>query len=168
MNASIEAARAGEAGRGFAVVAEEIRDLAENCHQAANGIQEISVKVVSAVNKLVKNSQNMLEFMDSNVMKDYDSFVEIMEQYQKDTKVLSDIFYEFASESASMTDTMEKMNSNISEMATTIDESSNAVNLVAEDTSEVVMAMSEIQKETNNNHNIIEKMLDIVKRFKKL
>lgn len=168
LNASIEAARAGEAGRGFAVVAEEIRALAENSHHAANGIQEISVKVISAVDKLIANSKSMLQFMDSNVLKDYDSFVEIMEQYQVDTKLLSDIFNQFASESTDIADTMGRMNSNLSEMAITIDESSNAVTMVAIDASEVVQAVTEIQTETNSNRDITEKMLDDVKRFKKL
>ena len=168
LNASIEAARAGEAGRGFAVVAEEIRALAENSHHAANGIQEISGKVISAVDKLIANSKSMLEFMDSNVLKDYDSFVEIMEQYQVDTKMLSDIFGEFANGSTDIADIMGRMNSNLSEMAITIDESSNAVTLVATDASEVVQAVSEIQTETNSNRDITEKMLDSVKRFKKL
>ena len=168
LNASIEAARAGEAGRGFAVVAEEIRALAENSHEAANGIQEISVQVVTAVNKLVDNSNSMLSFMDSNVLKDYDSFVEIMEQYQEDTKVLSEIFNDFASESERITDTMERMASNINEMAITIDESSNAVTMVAMDASEVVQAMAEIQKETNDNRDVTEEMIDSVRKFKKL
>lgn len=168
LNASIEAARAGEAGRGFAVVAEEIRALAENSHQAANGIQEISVKVVTAVNKLVENSNHMLNFMDTNVLKDYDSFVEIMEQYQKDTKMLSDIFGGFASESIDITNIMERMASNINEMAVTIDESSNAVTTVAMDASEVVQAMAEIQQENTGNRDVTEEMIDSVRKFKKL
>ena len=168
LNASIEAARAGEAGKGFAVVAEEIRALAENSHQAANGIQEISVKVVTAVNKLVENSNQMLAFMDTNVLKDYDSFVEIMEQYQKDTKMLSDIFGGFANESTDITNTMERMASNINEMAITIDESSNAVTTVAMDASEVVQAMAEIQQENTSNRDVTEEMIDSVRKFKKL
>mgnify|MGYP001799425395 CR=1 FL=1 len=42
LNAAVEAARAGEHGRGFAVVAAEIRNLAEQCQQAAVEIELLS------------------------------------------------------------------------------------------------------------------------------
>lgn len=168
LNASIEAARAGEAGRGFAVVAEEIRVLADNSHQAANSIQDISNVVIAAVNKLVKDSNRMLEFMDTNVLKDYDNFVEIMNQYQKDAETLNEMFDSFATQAASMADTMENMNSGINDIATTVDESANAVSAVAADASDLVSAMMDIQNETNNNRQVSEDLVEIVNRFKKL
>lgn len=168
LNASIEAARAGDAGRGFAVVAEEIRVLADNSHQAANSIQEISGLVIEAVNKLVTNAKEMLEFMDSNVIKDYDSFVDIMNRYQQDTQALSSMFSGFASEASAMAGTMKNMTSGINDIATTIDESANAVTTVATDASELVEAMVEIQKETHLNREVSQEMIAVVNRFKKL
>jgi len=168
LNASIEAARAGDAGRGFAVVAEEIRVLADNSHQAANSIQEISGLVINAVNKLVSNAEKMLEFMDSNVIKDYDSFVDIMNSYQKDTELLSNLFSNFASEASGMAGTMQNMTSGINDIAATIDESANAVTTVATDASELVEAMIEIQNETQANQEVSEEMIAVVNRFKKL
>lgn len=56
LNAAIEAARAGEHGKGFAVVANEIRKLAEQSDQFANGIFEIIktllIKTETAVQKM--------------------------------------------------------------------------------------------------------------------
>ena len=111
LNASIEAARAGEAGKGFAVVADEIRVLADNSQQAASGIQEISVLVINAVNKLVNNTNEMLQFMEGNVIKDYDSFVEIMNQYQKDTKNLNDLMAGFATDASELVEAVVEIQS---------------------------------------------------------
>ncbi|MBQ7360063.1 MAG: methyl-accepting chemotaxis protein [Lachnospiraceae bacterium] len=168
LNASIEAARAGEAGKGFAVVADEIRVLADNSQKSASGIQEISVLVINAVNRLVDNANKMLQFMEGNVVKDYDSFVEIMSQYQKDTEGLNELIARFASEASDMAGTMQHMNSGMSDIATTIDESANAVTSVATDAGELVEAMVEIQSETNANRQVSEELIAVVNRFKKL
>lgn len=168
LNASIEAARAGEAGKGFAVVAEEIRVLADNSQQAAGGIQKISQLVINAVNKLVEHANEMLQFMENNVVKDYDSFVEIMEQYQRDTEAIGTLIAGFAAEASDMENTMESMNSGMSGIATTIDESANAVTAVASDASELVETMVDIQSETHTNRQISEELISVVSRFKKL
>ncbi len=168
LNASIEAARAGEAGKGFAVVADEIRVLADNSRETANSIQEISHVVIAAVDKLASNSKEMLTFIDGNVMKDYDSFVEIMNQYQKDAEMLNQLISGFAREAADMNSTMDSMNISINDIAITIDESANAVSNVASDATDLVSVMMDIHAEAANNQKISEEMIKEVKRFKKL
>lgn len=168
LNASIEAARAGEAGKGFAVVADEIRVLAENSSNTANRIQEISNVVVTAVEQLSDNAKKMLEYVDKNVMKDYDAFVGIANQYQQDAEKMEEIFVEFATQANSMAEAMRFVDTNLANMATTIDESTIAVSTVAEDASDLVGAMMEIQNEVENNKKISEEMGAQVKRFKRL
>ena len=168
LNASIEAARAGEAGKGFAVVAEEIRILADNSQKQASGIQEISGLVTEAVSKLVDNANEMLRFMESNVVKDYDSFVEIMVKYQEDTEKLNELISGFATEASGMAETVQDMTSGMNDIAAVIDESANVVTMVASEAGELVGAMAEIKKETNANRAVSEELITVVNRFKKL
>lgn len=84
LNASIEAARAGESGKGFAVVADEIRILADNSRENANAIQEMNQQVVNTVNKLCGCADEMMQYVNRDVMNDYENFAELARQYAND------------------------------------------------------------------------------------
>ena len=168
LNASIEAARAGEAGRGFAVVADEIRVLAENSSKTANDIQDISNIVMDAVNRLANNSRQMLAFVEKDVIKDYDSFVEVVNQYEADAELMSHILGEFAEQAGTINRTMQNMNSGIEDVSTTVGESARAVTSVAEDASVLVDAMAQIQDATGESRKISEELQNEVAKFEKV
>lgn len=168
LNASIEAARAGEAGKGFAVVADEIRVLAENSSNTANDIQNISKIVTDAVSRLAGHAQEMLKFIGTDVIKDYDGFVDVVNQYQSDADLMSDILQQFLQQVTVITDTMQKMSSGIDGVSTAIGESSNAISSVAEDASSLVIAMSGIKDETENTYRVSKELQNEVKKFEKV
>ena len=166
LNASIEAARAGEAGKGFAVVADEIRVLADNSRDTANNIQDISQMVTDAVEKLAKNAENMLEFIDRKVMKDYDTFVGVANQYYDDADNMNEILAGFAENMGNMETTMRSMNEGIGNITTTVDESAKGVSNAAENAGQLVEAISQIREETQANQDISHQLSQEVKRFK--
>lgn len=168
LNASIEAARAGEAGKGFAVVAEEIRVLADNSRDTANDIQEISNLVTGAVDKLATNASKLLEFVGSGVLKDYDSFVEIACQYQKDADNMNQMLIGFADKASTIAETMSSMDEGIGDIASSVEQSAKAVMDVAGDASKLVSAIELIQEETENSQVISRELQDEVARFEKV
>lgn len=168
LNASIEAARAGEAGRGFAVVAEEIRKLADSSKDIANDIQGISEMVTAAVEKLASEATRMLDFVNADVVKDYDSFVGIVNQYESDAEEMRAVFQEVSEEAAEILKTMDVMNTGINDISITVEESAKGVSGVAEDAGMLVSAIAQIQEESSNNEAIAKDLEDEVGRFEKV
>lgn len=168
LNASIEAARVGEAGKGFAVVAGEIRALADNSAQTVNNIQNISAIVTEAVERLAKNAENLLAFIDENVMKDYDGFVEVVEQYEKDADNVNEIFSVFATNTTEINQTMEAMSTGINDISTVVEDNAKGVTNVADSIVTLAASIGEIHQETIGNQEISGRLSEEVSRFKQV
>lgn len=168
LNASIEAARAGEAGKGFAVVANEIRALADSSNNTANKIQEISAMVTGAVNELSSNANNMIDFVNTDVMKDYDMMVDTVDQYNTDANSFDEILSEFYNNTNQLSQTMTEMAESIHQIAVTIEESSHAIENVASNSSELVESMGMINGNMEKNSDISNTLQIQVQTFKNL
>lgn len=166
LNASIEAARAGEAGKGFAVVADEIRNLAERSKDTASNIQNISQTVIGAVQRLAEDAETMLHFIDETVLKDYDNFAEVANEYQKDSTYLEEILSQFSKTAKVLRENMESMTEGIGNISKAVEESATGITMVADGTADLVMNLSTISSEVGDNERISALLREEVDKFR--
>ncbi len=165
LNASIEAARAGEAGRGFAVVADEISTLADNSRQTASNIQDISTEVTAAVKTLSNNALEVISFINSNVLADYDAFVETGDKYEQSANIINDILGKFSSSAENLNQIMENMADSVSSITDAVTESSEAINLSASNSTEIVEEINGIGDAMGENNDVTAEMTKSTSMF---
>lgn len=154
LNASIEAARAGEQGKGFAVVAGEIGNLAGETTAAVNKIKETIGEVEHAFSGIVEQSQSMLNFVTDTVAPDYDTFVNVAQQYGDDAQAI------------------EKFSNDIAQMATNIEtiihEVSQAVSSVAESSQNTVDNSGQIMQSVNSVSAVVGEVSEMSSQQEKI
>ena len=165
LNASIEAARAGEAGKGFAVVADEISKLAANSREAAGNIQEISARVTTAVKELSDNAIQVIDFINENVLSDYDSFVETGAKFEDTASVIDEMLGSFTDKANKLNEVMDAMSVRIEDIANSLQESSYAINMSATASTTIVSEIQGITDAMDQNGIVTKQLSESTMKF---
>ena len=165
LNASIEAARAGESGKGFAVVADEIRKLAEDSKNVANEIQSITNQVIHSVENLAEVSEQVLGYIDKEVIKDYDMMVETGTQYNKDAELLNNMAASFSSTTEQLTALIKNMNQIIEMITNANKQLVEGTHSIAVKSEAVLANADEMVKLTGNTRESFAKLMEMVNKL---
>ncbi|SFQ37526.1 methyl-accepting chemotaxis protein [Lachnospiraceae bacterium XBB1006] len=165
LNASIEAARAGEAGRGFAVVADEISALADSSRQTAQDIQSINEMVISAVKELIRNSNEIVDYINETILPDYNNFVEGGRQYNEDAQKMYETMQNFAQRSGNLKKIMGNMAGAIDDISRAVGESSDGIVSASNNVQDLVAGIGGIETKVRDNTEIATDLNNEAQKF---
>lgn len=166
LNASIEAARAGEQGKGFAVVANEVRVLAEQSKETAETIQQTIVKVQDSFKNLSINSEDLLEFIDGPITRDYDEFEEVSQDYENDAKFISEMSEDIAAMTEEINATVGQVTNATQNVAQGAQKSNESTANIVAGMDELDGIMTEIAKASERQAVLSEKLSQVISKFR--
>ncbi|MEN6326629.1 MAG: methyl-accepting chemotaxis protein [Syntrophomonas sp.] len=166
LNAAIEAARAGEQGKGFAVVAEEVRNLAENSAAAVDGIQGMTEQVQKSITNLVSYANELLDFINTDIIRDYGAMVVICTRYKEDSDLVVDLTENLNHHTQNVMQAMGSINQSIESTAKAIKDSSSGSQKIAGGSQAAAMAAQEISEASARMAENAEKLNLLIDKFK--
>lgn len=165
LNAAIEAARAGEQGKGFAVVAEEVRTLAEQSAEAVKNIQETIGKVQKAFKNSIDTGNDILEFINTDVQKQFSEYEKTGNKYYKDAEFVSSMSENIAAMSEEITATVGQVSEAMQNMAQTTQKSSEQAETIRESMNETTQALEHVALTAQNQAELAQKLNEVIQKF---
>lgn len=166
LNAAIQAANSGSDGSAFSVVAKEMQKLSESSKENAENIQLITEKVVDAVNNLSNNTLKIVDFIDKDVLPQYNEMVSATDLYSNEAKSIANAMTEinvtFEEITASSSEILDKTNSVTKNLLLT----TQSMNNIDIQNKNIIEGIFEIQEKSDDNITKISGLKQFIDKFK--
>ncbi len=165
LNAQIEAARAGSMGSGFAVVATEIGNLSSEIDSAVSEINEINNQVLSAVGALTDVSEEMIRFVSEDVVKDYDAFANLGEEYGNTTDTIRIQMTEIGEQSEKISRNISDINKSVQGIASMVTSAAESANDIERSTYQIAESFENLNAASQKNSLHSENLSEQVSKY---
>lgn len=165
LNAQIEAARAGEQGRGFAVVATQVGQLSDAIDRAVAEITGINAQVLSAVGALTEVSEEMIRFVTEDIVKDYDAFARLGEEYGNTTDAIREQMVQIGDQSMFISRNIAQISESVQGITDTVAMTAESAGEIARSTSEISASLENLNATSQRNTQSSETLNEQVNKY---
>lgn len=130
--------------------------------------QSISVEVISAVNQLMENAQNLMYFVQNRIMSDYVGFEGATDTYYEKAEHMDSVMAVFNDNISALHKVMAEMNNGITNISTVVEENAQGISSATENVSDLANSITNIRQQATENVDSSKHLMEEMNRFQKI
>ena len=101
-----------------------------------------------------QSAQNLVDYIDQTILKEFEGFVEAASQYREDASYIENIMDEFNDKTSQLQTSMTEIAGSIARITKAMDDSAAGISRVAGSTRHLVSDMADITEKMDVNHAV--------------